>query len=164
MLMGPMYHLTDEVERAAALREAWRLLRDGGQLIAAGLSRFSWLMDAYRKGVATDRGIQDSITYTVETGRSRSEPTPGAFWAYFHRPSELAGEITDAGFTGVEVAGVEGFAWMLPDLAQLLDDRDSNSALLDQLRRIEHEPSMIGASAHLLANATKDAESGSPDM
>ncbi len=155
MLMGPLYHLTDEADRATALAEAWRLLRDGGQLLAAGISRFSWLMDAYRQGLASDPAVQGGITYTVENGRSRPDPTPGAFWAHFHRPDELTYEIADAGFTDVGVVGVEGFAWMLTDLAELLDDRASRDALLDQLRRIEREPSLLGASGHLLALATK---------
>lgn len=45
------------------------------RLIAAAISRFSWLMDAYRLGLATGPDVQVGMTYTVEEGRSRSEPS-----------------------------------------------------------------------------------------
>jgi SAM-dependent methyltransferase len=155
LLLGPLYHLVDATDRARALGEASRLLKPGGLLIAAGISRFAWLMDAYRKQIAASLEIQASITFSVRTGRSNPNPTPGAFWAYFHRPDELANEITTAGFNDASVAGVEGFAWLLPDLGNILDNPSTNQAMRDQLHTIENEPSMLGASGHLLARATK---------
>lgn len=157
LLLGPLYHLVEPAERAQALTEARRLLRPGGVLVAAAISRFSWLMDAYRQGLAGDERIQESVAYTLETGRSNADPTPGAFWAYFHRPDELTEEIGSAGFERVTIAGVVGFAWMLPNLGDILDDDEGARALLGQLRAIESESSMLGASSHLLARATKPA-------
>jgi SAM-dependent methyltransferase len=155
LLLGPLYHLVETSERRRALIEARRLLKPGGLLVAAGISRFAWLMDAYRKGVAGSAEVQASITYNVRTGRSNADPAPGVFWAYFHRPDELTDEITAAGFENVSVAGVEGFAWMLPDLNAILDRPASAEALLGQLRTVESEPSIVGSSAHLLAHGVK---------
>src|SRR5262245_34011137 len=41
LLLGPLYHLTDRADRLQALREAYRVLVSGGQLFAAGISRFA---------------------------------------------------------------------------------------------------------------------------
>lgn len=155
LLLGPLYHLVESSERRQALVEARRLLKPGGLLVAAGISRFAWLMDAYRKGVADSAEVQASIAYNLRTGRSNADPAPGAFWAYFHRPDELTAEIAAAGFENVSIAGVEGFAWMLPDLNAILDSPGSAEALLDQLRTVESEPSIVGASGHLLARGVK---------
>src|SRR5262245_63908070 len=39
VLFGPLYHLTDRMDRLLALREAHRVLRPGGVLLAAAMSR-----------------------------------------------------------------------------------------------------------------------------
>ena len=40
VLFGPLYHLTDRADRVQALREARRVLRPGGILLAVAISRF----------------------------------------------------------------------------------------------------------------------------
>jgi len=41
LLLGPLYHLVDAGDRRQALNEAFRVLRGGGMLIAAGISRWA---------------------------------------------------------------------------------------------------------------------------
>jgi hypothetical protein len=135
--------------------EARRLLKPGGLLVAAGISRFSWLLDAYTHGLAGDEQTQASITYSLQTGRSTKNPEPGSFHGYLHRPDELMGEITDNGFTDLRPIGVEGFGSMLGDLEQILENEPQREALLSQLREVESEPSMLGVSNHLLVLAAK---------
>lgn len=48
---------------------------------------------------------------------------------------------------------VEGPGWMNQDLDAWLDDDAVLERLLHVLRRVETEPSLIGASAHMLAVA-----------
>src|SRR5262245_55132589 len=40
LLLGPLYHLTDAAERSRALRESHRVLRSGGVIFAAAISRY----------------------------------------------------------------------------------------------------------------------------
>ena len=40
LLLGPLYHLVDAADRQTALREVTRVLRPGGVLLAAGISRW----------------------------------------------------------------------------------------------------------------------------
>ena len=40
LLLGPLYHLADRADRLEALGEAARVVRSGGWVFAAGLSRF----------------------------------------------------------------------------------------------------------------------------
>src|SRR5258705_12570098 len=41
LLLGPLYHLTEREDRLNAQREAGRVLRPGGVLLAAGISRLA---------------------------------------------------------------------------------------------------------------------------
>src|SRR5665647_1203516 len=50
VLLGPLYHLTEQTERAAALLEALRVLKPGGVVAAIGISRFTALLDGLWRG------------------------------------------------------------------------------------------------------------------
>jgi ubiquinone/menaquinone biosynthesis C-methylase UbiE len=41
LMLGPLYHLTERDDRIHALREGQRVLRAGGRLVAAAISRFT---------------------------------------------------------------------------------------------------------------------------
>ncbi len=154
LLLGPLYHLHDQGERLRCLSEAVRLLRPGGVLVAAGISRFAWLMDAYRQQVVDD-DTGPGIAHSLRTGHSTATPTPGSFWAYFHRPEELQAEVKQAGLVSDRAVAVEGFAWLLGDLGEILDSDKRSADLLGHLATVEAEPSLLGASAHVVVVAHK---------
>lgn len=87
------------------------------------------------------------------TGASRFFTT-----AHFARPDELAAEVTAAGFTAVSVLAVEGPGTLAPDVEEWMDDPRRREWLLRQVRRIETETSLLGASPHLLAVARAEGD------
>ncbi len=54
LLLGPLYHLPERADRLAALAEARRVLRPGGVVFAAAISRFASMLDGLFTG-ATSR-------------------------------------------------------------------------------------------------------------
>jgi ubiquinone/menaquinone biosynthesis C-methylase UbiE len=54
LLFGPLYHLTERADRLTALREAYRILRPCGILLAMGISRFASVLDGIRQGLLDD--------------------------------------------------------------------------------------------------------------
>ena len=75
--------------------------------------------------------------------------------AYFHHPSELPDEASAAGLDCVEVVGVEGAAGWFRNIFDQWDGAAQRDAILFAARAIEAEPSLIGASTHLLMVAKR---------
>ena len=154
LLMGPLYHLVDRSDRVLALSEAARVVKPGGAVVAAAISRFASLLDGYVGGVLTDPTFAAMVEDGLETGIHRN-PTGRPEWfttAYFHRPEELAAEASDAGLVRQRLLGVEGPAWLASVSGQ--QDDISEPALL-VARALEAEASAIGTSAHLLLVAER---------
>jgi len=157
LLLGPLYHLTNRVDRIRALTEARRVLRPGGVLAAAAISRFASTCDGLLRGYLDEPGFEAIVERDVRDGQHRN-PTGRPEWfttAYFHLPEELGQEVTEAGLRLHTVVAVEGPAWMLPDIDQWLADPARRERVLAAIRRIETEPSLLGASAHLLVVASR---------
>ena len=157
LLLGPLYHLADRASRLQALREARRVCRRGGVILAAGISRFASTLDGMRVGYIDDPVFAAVAADDRRDGTHRNPTRNPAYFttAYFHRPEELAVELEEAGLTHEATLAVEGVAWLLPDLDAWLADERRRAALLDALASIEAEPALLGASAHLIAVGRK---------
>jgi len=156
MLFGPLYHLTGAADRRQALREAWRVLRPGGRLLAMAISRFASLLDGLYQGWLDDPQFRPIVDRDLADGQHRNPDPVGRpeFFttAYFHTPGGLTGEIEGAGFTGVVGYGVEGPGW---PLRQEWADPRRREQILFAARSAEAEPYLIGFSHHLIAAATR---------
>lgn len=155
LLMGPIYHLTDAADRAAALAEARRVLRPGGRLLVEVISRFAWVLECAYEENLDDQARWLEFDANIETGMSNPPDRipAGGFHAYFHRPDEARSEVASARFENVEAVSVESIGATLPDLARrLAEDRER---VLRIIRLVEREPSLLGASPHILITATK---------
>jgi ubiquinone/menaquinone biosynthesis C-methylase UbiE len=157
LLLGPLYHLTDRADRVRALAEARRVLRPGGVLAAAAISRFASTMDGLLRGYLDEPEFEAIVERDVRDGQHRN-PTGRPEWfttAFFHLPEELGAEVADAGLRLRTVLAVQGPAWMLPDIDERLADPARRERVLAAIRRVETAPSLLGASSHLLAVADR---------
>jgi 2-polyprenyl-3-methyl-5-hydroxy-6-metoxy-1,4-benzoquinol methylase len=157
LMLGPLYHLTEHKDRIASLGEAFRVLRPGGLVFAAGISHFASLFDSLRNGFFEDVLFAPILERDLTDGQHRN-PTgnPQYFTtAFFHRPGELSRELIAAGFRVEEVAAIEGPGWLAQDFDNLWTDRALRARLLECIRKVEHEPSILGASPHIMAIGRK---------
>ena len=157
LLLGPLYHLLDAEDRRIALAETRRVLRDGGVLIAAGISRWASALDGLSRDLLGDPAFARIVEGDLRDGRHYN-PTDRLDYfttAYFHRPEELRREVSDAGFDVEGLYGVEGPGWILPDFMDRWSDERRRDDLIRLARLLESEPAMLGASAHLIVAARK---------
>ena len=155
LLLGPLYHLTDRDARLTALGEARRVLRPGGLLAAAAISRFASTFDGLARGFLEDSRFEHIVARDVREGQHRNpDPEGRPEWfttAYLHHPDELPAELQEAGFRVEAVVAVEGPGALRPELDDWLDDVERREVLLRAIRRVETEPTVLGAGGHLLA-------------
>jgi ubiquinone/menaquinone biosynthesis C-methylase UbiE len=129
LLFGPLYHLKGVADRLRALSEARRVLVAGGLLVAVAISRFAGLLDSLRRDF-------------VDTGFGEV--------GYFHDPLSVANEAERSGFVLLGVFGVEGPGGLVSDLDERWADPGQREAIMEAARLVEQEPSLLGASHHLL--------------
>jgi ubiquinone/menaquinone biosynthesis C-methylase UbiE len=159
LLLGPLYHLTEAADRARALSEARRVLKPGGRLFAAAISRWASALDGLSRDLLQDPRFAAIVERDVQDGQHRN-PTERLDYfttAYFHRPEELRAEASEAGLIVEGLYGLEGPGWFLSDITARLADPRRRADLLQVARLFESEPSVLGISAHLLVVARAPA-------
>lgn len=156
-LFGPLYHLTERSERLDALREARRVVHQGGYVFAAGISRFASLFDGLVREFLFDPEFSEIVERDLSGGQHRN-PQDRPHWfttAFFHHPDDLRTEALDAGLEVSAVIGVEGLPGWLPGLAARWERTTDRETILHASRVVEAEPSLIGLSAHLVLVAQR---------
>jgi SAM-dependent methyltransferase len=155
LLMGPLYHLLHADERLCALREVYRVLKPGGHLFAAFLTRYAvarycaanepyWPLE--------EPGIWQQV---LDDGilPPRGEEA-SAFVAYGAHPSEVLPSIRKAGFEPQSLLGVEGLVSMIEGTVNELSGT-AWSLWADLNYQVASDPSIHGCVEHLLAIAVR---------
>lgn len=154
LMLGPLYHLTERESRRRALGEGIRVLRPGGVIAAAAISRAASLLDGFARGFLHDERFRAGVEQTLTTGQHRNPARmPGWFTtAFFHRPNDLQAELEQAGAIDVQVYGIEGPAVLFPDPGD-----QGHAIALWAARLAESDPDLAMFSPHLLAVGRKAA-------
>lgn len=148
LMMGPLYHLVEESDRQMALKQAHAHLRPGGVIFSAFISRYGFWGDIL-KNLPELIENQKEVKSVLSRGRDPEDWPKGGFRAYFVTVTELAPLHEALGFETIKVLGVK------PCIAA--DDKSYNKLegvrrklFLDLFYEISDEPSIVGASRHLL--------------
>lgn len=155
LLLGPLYHLPQRDDRVRALSEAHRVVRPGGLVVAATINRLAGLHDMLRQEYYFTARHRARIDRETEDGRHTSRDGGLFTTAYFAQPHEAPEEFTEAGLTVEGQYGLEGVAWFMGGVEDWLDDPERREAVLAASRRIESEPTLLGASGHLLTSGRR---------
>jgi hypothetical protein len=123
-------------------------------LFAVGVSRFASLLAGLYYNQLEDPDFLPIVERDLRDGQHRN-PTPRPYWttAFFHHPDELRAEVAEAGFSIVETVAVEGPQFAVRDLGHWWNDPQRRELLLHTTRAVEHEPSLLGMSSHVMVVA-----------
>ena len=147
LLLGPLYHLHALTDRQAALRQAHRLLKPGGVVFASFITRFASFRDAAVHGFSY---VLDDPAYGEKLLSTGIHDNGIGFTdAYFAHPDEVIPLGESAGFTTLRLMGCEGILAGHEEYVNSLTGAD-HAIWLDFNYRMALEPSLLGASDHLL--------------
>ncbi len=162
LLMGPLYHLQNKEERLQVLNEARRVLKPGGLMFSAGISKFSsttWALSTYGKdNNFLDDDIFDNMIKEELSSGIHIRPKEYPYFiaqSYFHTPSGMQKEIETVGFNVIQKYAVEGIIWFTPFLDEKWEDAKSRERLLNIVRRTENEEEVMGMSPHFILVSRK---------
>src|SRR5262249_53903775 len=142
--------------RIRALTEARRVARPGGVVFAVGICRFASMFNGFELNLIEDPDFVSMVRRDLQDGQHRNPSGKPYFTtSYFHMPAELAFECEEAGLRLAALFGIEGPADYALGFSQWWDDAVKRELVLEFIRRVESEPSLLGLSSHLMAVGVK---------
>ena len=158
LLLGPLYHLTDRIERVLALSEAKRVLKPGGILLSAVISRYASLIDGFQRDLVLDNQFFNLLTIDLKTGVHLNETDNLEYFttAYFHKPAEIIAETNESGLKFEKLIPVESFGCIVKNFNEKEKDLIYMKKLLEIIRMVEMDEGLIEMSPHIIAVARKE--------
>jgi len=114
-------------------------------------------IDGLHSGYYRDPEFRKIMKQDLQDGQHRN-PTGNELYltdAFFQHPDELRSEMEEAGFKHEATIGIEGISYMMRDFDTIWDTNESREFLLDIIQRLKCEPTLIGASPHIMGVAYK---------
>ena len=149
LLMGPLYHLIEPEDRDKAVREAARVLRSGGLIFAAIITRYAPIRYAAKHEPALISEDRQGLERILATGVNLARPGGRFTNAYFAHPSELTPLMERSGFETLDLIACEGVVSMIDDQLNELTG-DLWQAWVELNYRLGKDPAVHGAAEHLL--------------
>ena len=104
-----------------------------------------------------DPTFQEIVRRDLLDGQHRN-PTDNLDYftsTFFHRPEELEAEAAEAGFEVRRLMAIEGPTAFLGNLEMFWDSLSARQILLETLRALEGELTLMGVSPHFLVVANR---------
>ncbi len=161
IMHGPLYHLQEEEDRIAALREAGRKLKKNGIILGFAITHSASAVAALHSGLIYQNEICAMCAEELFSGIH--EPPSGFPFmlpkGFYHRPSELIAEFITAGFETIDLLPVEGMAWLDGNFFQNWADPLKRSQLLRLIQMTEKDRELLCFSPHIMLAAKLNADS-----
>lgn len=161
LLMGPLYHLIEEKDRIAAVRQALDRLKAGGLLFASFISAFAPLQEcfAYLKemDISSEENDYHNLLAYLKDGRNieKENSINGFTTAYFTGIGEAREMMAAFSLKELVFAGTESILACKEDEVRQLSE-PNKEAWLETAYRLSQNEYLLGSSMHFLYIGEKE--------
>lgn len=156
LVLGPMYHLHDEADRAKVLDDSYRILKPGGHAIIAYINTWGVMKSCITESPEvfdTHKIFDDYLD-----GNLKLSSDEGFTACYFTTPVIAEKEIRDSKFTFVSKAGAESFlaGMHMPTKKLYSDNEELYRLYVEKAVHFCEKPQFADTTEHLLFVVKKD--------
>ena len=157
LLMGPLYHLIEKEERVKALNEARRVVKPGGIVFVACISRYASLFDGFRRDLIKDDRFEKILLKDLQDGIHLNDTDNPEYFttSFFHTPQEIRNEISESGLNLEKLVAVESVGWVIDEFTEKVKDQHYWDKIHKIITSIESNTDLIAMSPHIIAIARK---------
>ncbi|EAQ42240.1 class I SAM-dependent methyltransferase [Polaribacter sp. MED152] len=157
ILHGPLYHLQKREDRIIAIKEAKRVLKKGGIVLAFAINATASTVVGLMNGMIHANSFFEMCKEELTSG-IHNAPKDFPFLltdAYYHKPTDLKSEFLENDFEILNLFAVEGMIWLDNEyFANMLDKKKSKT--LKALQKLtENDEYLLPFSPHMMIAARK---------
>ena len=156
LLLGPLYHLTEQSEREACLREVNRVLKSDGMVFAAFIPHLAGsiaIVDRYLR--RPEQVNAENLSEVFRSGRFRNASGSGFQEGYYPTAAEIRNLFSAHGFEEIEVRSVRGFGYEKEDGIYSIKDPEMLNSVMEWIERTASEDAIVEMCGHAVYIGTK---------
>lgn len=147
LVLGPLYHLLTEGDRQQAVQEVLRLIKPGGMLCAAFITRFAPFRNVAKYDplfLVNEQARAEQILATGVDDQGR-----GFSNVHFAHPAEIKPLMEGYGLETLQMVGCEG---VVSEVEEQINQLEGNAweTWVDWNYRLGKDPALHGAADHVL--------------
>lgn len=147
LLMGPLYHLLDEIDRRRSVEEAVRVARPGAVVMATNITRYAAIRFWAKREPM--RVVSDRDVYEQQIATGKTPNALGFTDMYLMRPAELAKLFEGTGVSHTVTVACEGVVSMICEKLNELEGEPWDY-WVDLDYRAGKDPDTHGLAEHML--------------
>ena len=153
LLMGPLYHLIEKEERVKALSEVKRVVKPGGIVFVACISRYASLFDGFKRDLIRDGRFVKILLKDLQDGIHLNDTDNPEYFttSFFHTPQEIRNEVSEGGLSLEKLVAVESVGWVIDGLTEKMKDQHYGDKIQNIITSIESNTDLIAMSPHVIA-------------
>lgn len=151
LVMGPLYHLLEERERAQCVQEVNRVLKPDGLVFAAFIPYLSGsiaIVDRYF--FSPSQVDAENLQAVFRTGQFRNNANVGFQEGYYPTSAEICTLFSNAGFSKIRLASIRSFAYGREEQLEKLQSPSMRSTILQLAENMCELPEIVETCGHAL--------------